>query len=112
MKDLDYVYDKFENLILFLEAEVNGAYECDEVAEAKEALDALYQIIESCENEVVNGKLYRVIDNTDMEYYNVKVGDICTLIDTCDEHGAWFHNDRWRHDGDWCLSWSMVEEVK
>ena len=42
MKDLDYVYDKFENLILFLEAEVNGTYECDEVAEAKEALDALY----------------------------------------------------------------------
>ena len=28
MKDLDYVYDKFENLILFLEVEVNGADEC------------------------------------------------------------------------------------
>ena len=47
MKDLYYVYDKFENLILFLEAEVNGTYECDEVAEAKEALDTLYQIIEN-----------------------------------------------------------------
>ena len=46
MKDLDYVYDKFENLILFLEAEVNGADECDEVLEAKKALNALYQIIE------------------------------------------------------------------
>ena len=46
MKDLDYVYDKFENLILFLEAEVNGTDECDEVIEAKKALNALYQIIE------------------------------------------------------------------
>ena len=45
MKDLDYVYDEFENLILFLEAEVNGAEECDEVF--KKALNALYQIIES-----------------------------------------------------------------
>ena len=45
MKDLDYVYNKLENLIFFLEAEVNGADECDEVAEAEEALDALYQII-------------------------------------------------------------------
>ena len=24
MKDLDYVYDKFEGLLLFLQAEVNG----------------------------------------------------------------------------------------
>ena len=47
MKDLDYVHDKFENLILFLEAEVNGADECVEVLEAKKALNALYQIIEN-----------------------------------------------------------------
>ena len=47
MKDLDYVYDKFENLILFLEAEVNGVDEYDEVLEAKKALNTLYQIIES-----------------------------------------------------------------
>lgn len=47
MKDLDYVYDEFENLILFLEAEVNGVDECDKLLEAKKALDALYQIIES-----------------------------------------------------------------
>ena len=46
MKDLDYVYDKFENLILFLEAEVNGADECAEVLEAKKAFNTLYQIIE------------------------------------------------------------------
>ena len=45
MKDLYYVYDKFENLILFLEAEVNGADECDQVLEAKKALDALYNMI-------------------------------------------------------------------
>lgn len=45
-EDGDYVYDKFENLILFLEAEVNGTDECDEVLEAKKALNALYQIIE------------------------------------------------------------------
>lgn len=45
MKDLDYVYDKFENLISYLEAEVNGVDECDEVLEAKKALDGLYQII-------------------------------------------------------------------
>ena len=111
MKDLDYVYDKFENLILFLEAEVNGADECDEVLEAKKALNALQQLLGVAKKEVASGKLYRVIDNTDMEYYNVKVGDLCTLVDT-DGHGAWFHNDRWRHDGDWCLSWNMVEEVK
>ena len=37
MKDLDYVYDKFENLILFLEAEANGADECEELLEAKKA---------------------------------------------------------------------------
>ena len=46
MKDLDYVYDKFENLILFLEAEVNGADEFDEFIEAKKALETLYEIIE------------------------------------------------------------------
>ena len=42
MKDLDYVYNKFENLILFLEAEVNDTDECVEVLEAKKALNALY----------------------------------------------------------------------
>ena len=47
MKDLDYVYNKFENLILFLEAEVNGTDECVEVLEAKKALNAMYQIIEN-----------------------------------------------------------------
>ena len=47
MKDLDYVYDKFENLIFFLESEVNNSPECDELLEAKKALNALYQIIES-----------------------------------------------------------------
>ena len=46
MKDLDYVYDKIEGLLNFLQAEVNGADECAEVLEAKKALNALYQIIE------------------------------------------------------------------
>lgn len=46
MKDLDYVYDKFENLILFLQAEVNSIEYCDEFVEASEALDTLYKIIE------------------------------------------------------------------
>lgn len=46
MKDLDFIYDKFENLILFLEAEVNGIEDCDEFTEAKKALKALYNNIE------------------------------------------------------------------
>lgn len=47
MKDLDFIYDKFENLMLFLEAEVNNIEDCDEFTEAKEALKALYKIIET-----------------------------------------------------------------
>ena len=46
MKDLDYVYDKIENLLFFLEAEVNGVEYCDEFIEAKKALETLYEIIE------------------------------------------------------------------
>ena len=46
MKDLDYVYDKFENLLHFLEAEVNGVEDCDEFIEAKKASETLYEIIE------------------------------------------------------------------
>lgn len=46
MKDLDYVYDKIENLLIFLEAEVNGVEDCDEFIEAKRALETLYEIIE------------------------------------------------------------------
>ena len=46
MKDLDYVYDKIENLLIFLEAEVNGVEDCDEFVEAKKALETLYKIIE------------------------------------------------------------------
>lgn len=46
MKDLDYVYDKFENLILFLQAEVNNSEDCPEFVEASKALDTLYKIIE------------------------------------------------------------------
>ena len=46
MKDLDQVYDKFENLLHFLEAEVNNVEDCDEFIEAKKALETLYRIIE------------------------------------------------------------------
>lgn len=46
MKDLDYVYDKIENLLHFLKAEVNGVEDCDEFIEAKRALETLYEIIE------------------------------------------------------------------
>ena len=46
MKDLDYVYDKFEGLLLFLEAEVNNVEDCNEFIEAKKALETLYEIIE------------------------------------------------------------------
>ena len=46
MKDLDFIYDKFENLILFLEAEVNNIEDCDEFTEAKEALKVFFNIIE------------------------------------------------------------------
>ena len=47
MKDLDFIYDKFENLMLFLEAEVNNIEDCDEFTEAKKALEALYKSIET-----------------------------------------------------------------
>jgi len=46
MKDLDYVYDKFENLLLFLQAEVNNMEDCVEFIEAEKALETLYEIIE------------------------------------------------------------------
>ena len=46
MKDLNYVYDKIDNLLIFLEAEVNGVEDCDEFIEAKKALEILYEIIE------------------------------------------------------------------
>lgn len=46
MKDLDYVYDKFENLLHFLKAEVDIIEYCDEFTEAKKALETLYEIIE------------------------------------------------------------------
>ena len=46
MKDLDYIYDKFENLLLFLQVEVNNVEDCDEYVEAKKALETLYEIIE------------------------------------------------------------------
>ena len=49
MKDLDYVYDKFEGLLLFLQAEVNDVEDCDEFSEAKKALETLYEIIEGRE---------------------------------------------------------------
>ena len=38
MKDLDYVYDKIENLLHFLQAEVNGVEDCDEFIEASKVL--------------------------------------------------------------------------
>lgn len=44
--DLDYIYDKFENLLLFLQAEVNNIEDCDEFIKAKKALETLYEIIE------------------------------------------------------------------
>lgn len=47
MEDLDYIYDKFENLILFLEAEVNNVEDCDEFIEAKKALKSLFKVIET-----------------------------------------------------------------
>ena len=46
MKDLDYVYDKFENLLHFLQAEVGSIEDCDEYVEAIKALETLYEIIE------------------------------------------------------------------
>ena len=46
MKELDYSYDKFENVLLFLRTEVNNAEDCDEYVEAKKALETLYEIIE------------------------------------------------------------------
>ena len=49
MKDLDFIYNKFENLMLFLEAEaeVNNIEDCDEFTEAKKALETLYKSIET-----------------------------------------------------------------
>ena len=46
MKDLDYVYNEFENLLLFLSAEVNNVEDCAEYVGAKKALETLYEIIE------------------------------------------------------------------
>ena len=46
MKDLDYVYDKIENLLHFLKAEVDSIEDCDEFVEVKKALETLYEIIE------------------------------------------------------------------
>jgi len=46
MKDLDYVYDKIENLLHFLKAEVDSIEDCDEFIEAKKASETLYEIIE------------------------------------------------------------------
>lgn len=46
MKDLDYVYDKIENLLHFLKAEVDNIEGCDEYVEASKALETLYEIIE------------------------------------------------------------------
>lgn len=45
MKDLDYVYNKIENLLHFLQAEVDIIEYCDEFVEAKKALETLYEII-------------------------------------------------------------------
>ena len=46
MKDLYYVYDKIENLLIFLKAEVNNVEDCDKFIEAERALETLYEIIE------------------------------------------------------------------
>ena len=46
MKDLYYVYDKCENLSIFLKAEVNAIEDCKEYVEANKALEALYEILE------------------------------------------------------------------
>ena len=46
MKDLYYVFDKFENLLLFLQAEVNNVEDCGEFIEAEKALETLYEILE------------------------------------------------------------------
>ena len=47
MKDLDFIYDKFENLMLFLEGEVNNIEDCDKFTEAKNALETLYKSSET-----------------------------------------------------------------
>lgn len=47
MEDLDYVYDKFENLIIFLQDEVNNIEECIEFVEAKKSLNDLFKFIEN-----------------------------------------------------------------
>lgn len=46
MKDLYYVYDKFENLLIFLRAEVDSIEDCEQYVEADKALETLYEIIE------------------------------------------------------------------
>lgn len=49
MKNLDNIYDAFENLCLFLSAEVNDIESCDDFVNAKDALEKLYIIIEQGE---------------------------------------------------------------
>lgn len=57
------------------------------------------------------GKLYKVISNEDVEKFGVKVGDICSLKEDHSSGTAWFYNEGWKGDGEWCLEWTMVEEL-
>ena len=56
-------------------------------------------------------KLYTVITNKCVEHYNIKVGDTCLLQNDDVDGPAWFYNESWDDDGNWCLDWSMVEEL-
>ena len=49
MKDLDYVYDKIENLLHFLKAEVNNVEDCDEYVEANKALETCMKLLKGFE---------------------------------------------------------------
>ena len=56
-------------------------------------------------------KLHRVINNEGVEFFNVRVGDICLLQNDDEDGSAWFYNESWEHNGTWCLDWSRVEEL-
>ena len=56
-------------------------------------------------------KLYTVISNKRVKHYNINVGDTCLLQKDDEDGSAWFYNDNWDYDGNWCLDWSMVEEL-
>ena len=104
MKDLDYVYDKIENLLHFLKAEVNGVEDCDEFVEAKKALETLYEIIEG----VIKMSDIKMVEITEEEFDRLQErDDFLSALEECAGVDNWEGIDQaheffreWREDSD------------